>query len=322
MYFKNNNNFLHGVNFHHFHDDKKHLAGQGSINKDDLNNIIKFIGRDNILNADEFCNRVKENKLGDNKVCFTFDDGIKSQIDVALPILEDYQIKSFFFVYTSLFEGNPDPLEAYRFFRLNYFKNVDEFYEEFFKELNDPKIKLFLEKREGAIKEVKRKSPYYSINDIKFRQVRDYYIPKDKYKKTMNSMFAKKNFEAKEFYSNLFLNKSDLLNLKSLGNTIGLHSHTHPTSLENLDIKLQKYEYQKNQSVLSNILNIETKQINSMSHPCGSYNIETLETLIHMGIEVGFKHLMVIEKEKGMKKINNSNLEIARQDHTAILKLI
>ena len=75
MYFKNNNNFLHGVNFHHFHDDKKHLAGQGSINKDDFNKIIKFIGRDNILNADEFCNRVKENKLGDNKVCFTFDDG-------------------------------------------------------------------------------------------------------------------------------------------------------------------------------------------------------------------------------------------------------
>ena len=99
MYFKNNNNFLHGVNFHHFHDDKKHLAGQGSINKDDFNKIIKFIGRDNILNADEFCNRVKENKLGDNKVCFTFDDGIKSQIDVALPILEDYQIKSFFCIH-------------------------------------------------------------------------------------------------------------------------------------------------------------------------------------------------------------------------------
>ena len=38
MYFKNNNNFLHGVNFHHFHDDKKHLAGQGSINK--FNNVI------------------------------------------------------------------------------------------------------------------------------------------------------------------------------------------------------------------------------------------------------------------------------------------
>ena len=29
---------------------------------------------------------------------------------------------------------------------------------------------------------------------------------------------------------------------------------------------------------------------------------------------------MSIEKEKGMKKINNSNLEIDRQDHAEILK--
>ena len=59
-----------------------------------------------------------------------------------------------------------------------------------------------------------------------------------------------------------------------------------------------------------------------MSHPCGSYNKKTLEALEEMGIEIGFKHLMDIETERGMRKINNSNLEIARQDHTAILKLI
>ena len=35
---------------------------------------------------------------------FYFDDAIKSQIDVALPVLEDSKIKAFF-VYTSLFEG-------------------------------------------------------------------------------------------------------------------------------------------------------------------------------------------------------------------------
>ena len=322
MYFKNNNNFLHGINFHHFHDDKNHPAGQGSISKDEFNNIIKFIGRDNILNADEFYNRVKEKKLHDKNVCFTFDDGIKSQIDVALPILDNYKIKSFFFVYSSLFEGNPDLLEVYRFFRLNYFKNVDEFYEAFFKELDDHHIQLFLDKRKNAIQEVKRKSPYYSINDIKFRQIRDYYLTKDVYKKTMDKMFVKKKFEAKKYYSNLFFNKNDLVTLKSLGNTIGLHAHSHPTSFEDLDINQQKYEYQKNQSILSKILNIEPKKIKSMSHPCGSYNVKTLETLTQMGVELGFKHLMNIEEEKGMKKINNSNLEIARQDHTAILKLI
>ena len=41
--------------------------------------------------------------------------------------------------------------------------------------------------------------------------------------------------------------------------------------------------------------------------------------LKELGIELGFK-CMSVEKEKGMKRINNSYLEIARQDHTEILK--
>ena len=37
-------------------------------------------------------------------------------------------------------------------------------------------------------------------------------------------------------------------------------------------------------------------------------------------MELGFKHIMTIETEKGMKKLNNSFLEIARQDHAQIYK--
>ena len=102
MYFNTKNNFYHGVLFHHFHDDKLHKQGQGSIDKDDFYELIKFIGRENILDANEFFNRLKENKLKSKEVCFTFDDGIRSQYDVALPVLEDLNIKSFFFVYSSL----------------------------------------------------------------------------------------------------------------------------------------------------------------------------------------------------------------------------
>ena len=36
----------------------------------------------------------------------------------------------------------------------------------------------------------------------------------------------------------------------------------------------------------------------------------TLEILKELGIELGFKQIMTIEPEKGMKKINNSFLEI------------
>ena len=80
-YFNKNNKFLHGVMFHHFHDKKKHIKSQGSIDAKDLTKIIKFIGRKNILNADEFLNK-KNSKFLSNKVCLTFDDGLKSQYDI------------------------------------------------------------------------------------------------------------------------------------------------------------------------------------------------------------------------------------------------
>ena len=57
-----------------------------------------------------------------------------------------------------------------------------------------------------------------------------------------------------------------------------------------------------------------------MAHPCGSYNNDTLEILKELGVELGFKQIMTIEPEKGIKKLNNSFLEIARQDHARIYK--
>ena len=100
MYFNRENNFFHGIMFHHFHDKKSHSKSQGSISEDDLQRLIKFIGRKNILNAEIFYEKLKSGSLKKNEVCFTFDDGIKCQIDVALPVLEDQKIKAFFFAYS------------------------------------------------------------------------------------------------------------------------------------------------------------------------------------------------------------------------------
>ena len=83
MYFNNKNNFFHGIMFHHFHDDNLHKKSQGSINKDDFYKILKFIGRENILDAKDFFSRFKENKLKEKNVCLTFDDATKCQYDIA-----------------------------------------------------------------------------------------------------------------------------------------------------------------------------------------------------------------------------------------------
>ena len=108
--------------------------------------------------------------------------------------------------------------------------------------------------------------------------------------------------------------------MNNLGHLIGLHTHTHPTLLEKLNYDEQKNEYEKNLSSISSILDKPKNEIKCMSHPCGSYNNDTLEILKELGILLGFKQIMTIESEKGMKKINNSFLEIAREDHSTIFK--
>ena len=245
MYFNQKNNFYHGIMFHHFHDNKIHQKSQGSIDKDNFLKMINFIGRNNILDADIFFEKFKNNKLKENEVCLTFDDAIKCQIDVALPLLEELKIKSFFFVYTSLFEGKPDNLEFFRYFRMNYFENIDEFYDNFYKTL-DKDLKSFFSKNRNEIKEIKIKFPIYSIEDIKFRLVRDIFLTKAQYEETMFLMFKDKKFNYKDFSKNLFFQKSDLQTLDNLGHLISLHSHNHPTLLEKLSYDEQKHEYEKN----------------------------------------------------------------------------
>ena len=75
-------------------------------------------------------------------------------------------------------------------------------------------------------------------------------------------------------------------------------------------------------NVLSKILKCDKEEIKYMAHPSGSYNQNTLKILKDLGIELGFKHMMFVETEKNMKKINNSFLEIARQEHGIIIKMM
>ena len=59
MYFNNTNNFFHGIMFHHFYDDGVHTKGQGAISRDEFYKLINFIGRKNILNAQDFLVKYK-----------------------------------------------------------------------------------------------------------------------------------------------------------------------------------------------------------------------------------------------------------------------
>ena len=321
MYFNKKNNFYHGIMFHHFHDNKKYLKSQGSINQNQLLKIIKYIGRDNILNADEFCEKLKKNRLKKNNVCFTFDDALKCQYDIALPILQDYKIRAFFFVYSSILKNKPDKIEVFRHYRTSCFKNINSFYEKFFslctRKYGEKKLNIFFKKSKSKISLTKKKFPFYSLNDIKFRILRDKFLIKKDYDSLMSELMMISKYNYKNEFKKLLLNKSNIKQISSNGHLIGLHTHNHPTLLEEEEKSIQYKEYFTNKKILEKITN---KKIISMSHPCGSYSKSTLKILKNLGIQIGFKQTILIDEK--VKKINQSKLEIAREDHSNIIKKI
>ena len=67
--------------------------------------LLLDIGIENIVSPSLFLDKINKQSR-DYKCCITFDDGLKSQFKIALPILEKYNIKAFWFVYTSIFDEN------------------------------------------------------------------------------------------------------------------------------------------------------------------------------------------------------------------------
>ena len=170
------------------------------------------------------------------------------------------------------------------------------------------------------IKRIKKQINFYSINDIKFRLIRDQFISKKTYNEIMKKMFKSKNFKINSVLKKLFLNKKDLKKLLNDGHEIGLHSHSHPTKISHLSFKKQFKEYKINKNYLQNKIDKNFNKVISMSHPCGDYNTNTLKILKKMEIEIGFRQMMKKNKKFKNYKINQSNFEIAREDHSNIVR--
>ena len=149
-----------GLMFHHFHDGIKHKRSEGSISKSQFKKILLNFKR-NIVTPEEFINQISTNKKKEKKmICLTFDDGIKSQVDIALEVLDELKLKGFFFTNTFQYENKISMLECCRYFRNNYFSNIEEFYELFLTNLknnfSEKKINFFLKTNKKYIVKQKK----------------------------------------------------------------------------------------------------------------------------------------------------------------------
>ncbi|MBF0340587.1 MAG: polysaccharide deacetylase family protein [Magnetococcales bacterium] len=276
----------HGLMFHHFHD-ALHPKGQGAISADELDAMIAHVGRRHILDADDWLERALANRLNPGDLCVTLDDGLRCQFDVAWPVLRAHNIRAFWFVYSSVLEGNSAPLEIYRHFRTTGFADVDEFYAAFFAATAKHHPQRYAQGMDGFDPErYLQDFPFYSRADRIFRHLRDRVLGPKRYHALMGEMIRQSGLDARSLHDLLWMRPEHLRTLDEAGQRIGLHSHTHPTVLAELSPERQEEEYTRNLHHLSGLL-AAPPQV--MSHPCNSYNAATLIILRRLGIRGGFR---------------------------------
>lgn len=308
--------FAHGLMFHRFHKSGTPPLGQGSLTEVTLEKILKHVGTKRILSPQEWLSRVKSENLQKDDICITFDDGLKSQFDIALPVLDRYGIKAFWFIFSSVFDGGIDRNEVYNCFATTVFTSFDEFVEEFFEfypvhesDLLDGGYGLYA----NTLSEM---CPFYSENDLRFRFARNKLLLRRDFEKIMDSMIEAKGLKVSKIAEGLWLNNEHLYSLHQNGHCIGLHSYSHPFVMADLLREEQEEQYLRNYQHISHVTG---DIVECMSHPLNSYTQDTIDILSGMGIVCGFRSNM---SPPSNKLINEHRLELAREDAANLSRIL
>lgn len=278
----------HAVMFHHFHG-PGYSKSQGSISADQLERIIEHYGvlhpDCGLISADDWCRYALSGCLLD-EVCLSFDDGLRCQYDIALPVLEKHGLTAFWFVYTNGVMNRQGPEEVYRKFRNECFSSLDEFYNQFFGQvismIGRDKIDSVFDSYDSVNWD---DFPFYTDRDRRFRFLRDTVLGPNKYAFAMDRMMNNQGRKVDSFDDDIWLSQSDLRTLNDSGHIIGLHSHTHPMGIGSMTGQEQAGEYGANYAALL----MAGIKPTTMAHPCNSYSEDTASILEQLGIEIGFR---------------------------------
>lgn len=300
----------HGIMFHHFHGGL-YGTSQGSISAEQLDQMLVHVGLHRILPAREWYERSLADTLEPHHLCLTFDDALRCQYEIAWPVLHARGLTAFWFVYSSVFEGNIEFLEIYRNFRHECFESIEHFYRAFEQAClgmdGGARIEDGLRLFDPADYD---DFPFYTLGDRRFRFLRDRILGPTLYHAVMETMLDQAGYDRHQAARKLWMDDDALVSLHRHDNMIGLHSFSHPTDIAGFSVSEQEQEYRRNADHLVNLLG---EMPTTVGHPCNSYNSDTLALLAKMGIKLGFRANMAMPQPP-------SRLEFPRIDHAVLAK--
>lgn len=137
----------------------------------------------------------RKNNLKGTEIVLTFDGGLKSQFDIAYPILKKRGLKAFWFPYTCVFENKPAMIELCHDFRFCCYSNVNDFYNDFFSSVINNYISL--DEYHYHKKKVEEFGYYnwgnfYTFEDRMFKYFRDEVLKQELFDNIISLMMKKK----------------------------------------------------------------------------------------------------------------------------------
>lgn len=205
--------------FHHFHSES-HAPKPGSIDSQGFRRLVLHLQESfNLLPAEVFLDKALSRSLEPDDVVLTFDDALKSQVDVALPVLEEISLTAVFNVYSSVFSGEPDPLEIYADFRAIAFDSFPGFWQDF--------RAVSAAQFPGETARLDSEYPldylsdfsFYSEEERQFRFLRDALLGPSLYRVVMDEMIARSTYDLDSRIGLLWMNKAELSRIAGGGVT-------------------------------------------------------------------------------------------------------
>lgn len=305
----------HGLMFHRFRTSERPSGSDGALTPEDIEAILHFVGPENILTPSEWMARLETGRLAASDLCITFDDGLRSQFECALPVLDKYGLKAFWFVYTCVLHGEPVRSEIY-----SHVAGLTGGMAPLTAALLDRcpptmRAQLSSEAFSQYTTAIYQVAPFYSDADVAFRFLRNRPENRDAFEALMDTIVEELGFDLAAMTRTLWLGANELHELSLKGHHVGLHSYDHPYDMAMLTREQQREQYERNAADIS----AATRQMpTSMAHPLSAYDQQTLELLDGMGIRCGFRANMTCG---GGTAAGGGPLELSREDSAILLSM-
>jgi peptidoglycan/xylan/chitin deacetylase (PgdA/CDA1 family) len=308
------NAFAHGLMFHRFRASGAPRGTQGAVSDKEFEQMLHSAGMHNILAPAEWIERLETGSLEGQHVCITFDDGLRSQLEHALPVLDRLNVRAFWFVYTSIFAGQPFRSEIYGHVA-DRSGGMGAWVADMLSRAPRQALQtLETDAYAEFAREMRRIASYYSEPDIVYRFLRNQGGSRLWLEPILDEMVADRGFDMATLAQELWVTADDISMLSRRGHEIGLHSFSHPTSLAGLPLDQQREQYVRNRSDLESITGVSPR---SVAHPLNSYVPGSLDILSSLGVVCGFRANMLAPAGSS---VNASPLELARRDSAELLR--